>query len=619
LLVTPHDGLLALTARGVFARREADGWTELRAEDSAGRGWWFHDAAAAVETEDGRLWIACAQGIACRERDGSWRMFTGADGVPCLNVTSAAAGCGKVVFGTRRGLVVYQAGEWRYRQGRRYLPDDEVKSVAVDREGTVWVATGAGIAALRTRPMTFAAKAEFYEGQIDRFHRRTPYGYVLDVRVAAPGDTGSVYRHDSDNDGLWTAMYGAGECFAYAATGSPEARDRARQAYAALRFLGTVTQGGPHSPPPGFVARSVLPVADGDPNAQDYTPERDREKQERDRLWKVIAPRWPLSADGEWYWKCDTSSDELDGHYFFYGLYYDHVVETDEEREELREHVRTLTDHLVDHDFCLIDHDGEPTRWGVFRPSLLNDDPDWFPERGLNCLSMLAYLAVAGHITGEGRYRAVMNKLVDEHQYLQNMMTPKTHAGAGSGNQSDDEMAFMGYYHLIRYEEDPRRKACYALSMKRYWQLEAPEMNPFFNFVYAACGKGLSYSSPHGTVDLEPVDDQWLRDALETLRRLPLDRFDWRHDNRERLDILPLPETAYLSDQDRRRAKGCRMDGKVIPVDERYFSHWNHDPWSLETGGEGLTLADGAVYTLPCYMGMYHGFVDRGRPVQEQR
>ncbi|MCJ7638688.1 MAG: hypothetical protein MUO70_02185, partial [Euryarchaeota archaeon] len=32
---------------------------------------------------------------------------------------------------------------------------------------------------------------------------------------------------DSDNDGLWTSMYGAGECFAYAATKDPKAKERA--------------------------------------------------------------------------------------------------------------------------------------------------------------------------------------------------------------------------------------------------------------------------------------------------------------------------------------------------------------------------------------------------------
>ena len=38
---------------------------------------------------------------------------------------------------------------------------------------------------------------------------------------------------------------------------------------------------------------------------------------------------------------------ELDGHYFFYPLYYDLVADTVEEKERVREVVRDLTDHLV--------------------------------------------------------------------------------------------------------------------------------------------------------------------------------------------------------------------------------------------------------------------------------
>ena len=95
----------------------------------------------------------------------------------------------------------------------------------------------------------------------------------------------------------------------------------------------------------------------------------------------------------------DTSSDELDGHYFFYGLYYDLVAETEAERDAVRAHVAAITDHLLAHDYCLVDHDGLPTRWAVFSPRELNFNRQWFAERGLNSLSMLAYLAVAEHVT----------------------------------------------------------------------------------------------------------------------------------------------------------------------------------------------------------------------------
>jgi hypothetical protein len=108
----------------------------------------------------------------------------------------------------------------------------------------------------------------------------------------------------------------------------------------------------------------------------------------------VIVPRWPTSADGKWYWKTDTSSDELDGHYFLYGLYYDLVAETEAEKARVREVTARLTDHLIEHDYCLVDHDGKVTRWGVFGPQYLNG-PFWTAQRGLNSLSVLSYIKVA--------------------------------------------------------------------------------------------------------------------------------------------------------------------------------------------------------------------------------
>ena len=59
-----------------------------------------------------------------------------------------------------------------------------------------------------------------------------------------PGVKKNWKQYDSDNDGLWTSMYGAGECFAYAATGNIQSKVRAKKAFDAMVFLGDVTQDG---------------------------------------------------------------------------------------------------------------------------------------------------------------------------------------------------------------------------------------------------------------------------------------------------------------------------------------------------------------------------------------
>ncbi|MCW5966018.1 MAG: hypothetical protein KIT83_18415 [Bryobacterales bacterium] len=340
---------------------------------------------------------------------------------------------GGIWVGTPQGAAYYVNGEWRYRQGRRWLPHDQVLDLRVDRDGHALFLTPDGLGLIERRVTSLAEKAAFYEEEIDKRHRRTEYEYVLEVSLKQPGDVSAWEQHDSDNDGLWTGMYGAAQCFAYGATKNTKAKERATKALRALGFLSEVTQGGSHPAPPGFPARSILPSEGRDPNMGD-SPERDRRtRAERDGKWKLLTPRWPKSADGKWYWKTDTSSDELDGHYFLYGLYYDLVAETDAEREEVRRIVRRVTDHLLANDYALVDHDGTKTRWGVFGPNDINLDPSWWVERGLNSLSMLTYLRVAQHITGDARYGAAADTLIEKHGYNNNLMFPKNTPGVGGG------------------------------------------------------------------------------------------------------------------------------------------------------------------------------------------
>jgi hypothetical protein len=405
-------------------------------------------------------------------------------------------------------------------------------------------------------------------------------------------------------------MYGAGECFAYGATKDPKAKDRAKKAFEALRFLQKVTQNCDHAAPKGFIARTVRPSDWPDPNVGRL--ESDLREQQHDKLWKAYEPRWPKSADGRWFWKSDTSSDELDGHFFFYPLYFDFCADSEAERARVREVVRDVTDHLIAHQFSFIDLDGKPTRWGIYGPQFLNEDPNWWQERGLKSLSILCYLTVAAHITGERKYLETARELVERHGYAHNAMYPKVHNGPGSGNQSDDEMAFMCYYGLLRYTADENLKSLIRYSFFRYWVNEAPEMNPFFNFAYAAQNLEASLTGMWGPISLKPWRG-WLDDAMATLRGFPLDRLNWPHRNSHRLDIVNLPpvRSSDLDSLDPPRERGQRINGKVLPVENRHFNHWNTDPWQLDYGGNGGELAAGTVFLLPYYMGLYHGYIEK--------
>jgi len=569
----------------------------------------FREGSAKLGAADanGIVWVAHVEAVE-RRGEGRVKAYTAADGLPYDDFTSVAvAPDGSAVwFGTHKGAIRFDGTTWEYREGLRWLPDDDVRGVAVESNGNAWFATKNGVGLISHRNVTLAEKAKLFEDEIDKRHRRTPYQYVESVNLKRPGDLSEWTQHDTDNDGLWTSMYGAGECFDYGATGNAAAKKRADAAFEALWFLREVTQGGQHPAPPGFVARSVLPTSGPDPNRGQSSPEQDARMRQRDAMWKKISPRWPVSADGKWYWKSDTSSDELDGHFFFYGLYYDLVAKSDEEKRRVRQQVAAIADHLIDHGFKLVDHDGLPTRWGIFDPEDLNHSPNWWSERPLNSLSILAYLKVAEHVTGAAKYHEAYRKLIDQHSYDQNVLIPKTNAGPGSGNQSDDEMAFMDYYNLIRYETDPVLRDKYTLSFYHYWTIERPELNPLFNFLYAAINTGQKHRNAFGVEDLSPPGE-WLEESVDTLRRYPLDRVNWRVINSPRKDIVPLPSYARERGD---RGRGFRHNGKVLPIDERFVDHWNQDPWQLDQGGNGMQEADGASFLLPYYLGLYHKFIE---------
>jgi hypothetical protein len=609
IAVSPQGVLYAACGKGLL-ELNGNAWEPVEVRDGLGRAWAVENVLGVAFDSKGKLWFATKAGVGCQTAKG-WQFYEGKDGLPWNDFTGIVAGPeGEVWFTTHFGVIRFDGKEWSYREGPRWLPNNDVAQGAIDAHGNAWFATAAGVGCIERQPMTLARKAEFYEEEIERYIKRTPFGYVAEAPLRRPGDKSSADPGDSDNDGLWTSMYGAGECFAYAATHDPKAKERAKKAFEALRFLQKVTQGGSNAPPKGYIARTIRSTDLPDPNVGRL--EEDRNEQKHDKLWKAYEPRWPKSADGKWFWKSDTSSDELDGHYFFYPLYYDLCADTEAERERVREVVRDITDHLLTHDFALIDHDGKPTRWGVYSPRYLNREPFWWQERGLKSLSILSYLAVAEHITGDPKYAAASRDLIDNHGYAQNAMYPKVQNGPGSGNQSDDEMAFMDYYGLLTCSGDEELKGLMRYSFYRYWVDEAPEMNPFFNFAYAAVNRNASASTPWGDFSVNPWPG-WHEDAMATLYGFPLDRLDWPLRNSHRLDIVPLPlvRARDVESTEEGPKRGNRVNGKVLPIENRHFTQWNTDPWQLDYGGDGNELGAGTVFLLPYYMGLYYGFIEK--------
>lgn len=484
---------------------------------------------------------------------------------------------GVVWVGAPSGLMqrVPEAPRWRLFHSRRWLPDDRVTDLAADGEGNIWAQTPAGVVKFSQQTTTLEAKMAAIHEQLRARHLR--HGLVGAIHGTPPGEPSESWTQDTDdNDGLWTSLYVAAEAFRYGVTGAPDAKQNAWESLQALMHLEEVTGIS------GFVARSILPGDGPNPRARH-------------------GGEWHRSADGRWWWKGDTSSDELDGHYFAYPIYFD-LCATPEEKKQIAAVVGRITDHLIDHGYYYVGPSGKPTRWGVFAPEKLNHDLEWLDERGINSLEILSHLKVADHICGGTKYAEAARRLIEDHAYHINTVLQKIIWPPHVVNHSDDELAFLAYYPLLWYERDKELRRIYLASIHRSWEIERPEGSPFLNYIYASARQASLWPNPtERPAEALLAPEKYDRDlCTEWFRLVPQDTIDWTVNNSARQDLGELMRNRF----DQARAK------IVLPVDERRQIRWNGDPYELDGGSGGQRRDDGTYILLPYWMGRYHRFLD---------
>lgn len=438
-----------------------------------------------------------------------------------------------------------------YFAGRRWLPDDRVTGIGIDGDIT-WIETATGVSRIEYASMTLDEKSRVFVDRVQARHNR--WGLTASSRLRVPGDLSTNEPVSTDNDGLWTAIYVAAESFRYAVTHADDARENARRGMQAIVRLESIT-GIPGFPARSFIKAGVEPQpADGE---------------------------WHDTPDKQWRWKGDTSSDEIVGHYFVYPLYFD-LVADESEKPGLSAAIDRITNHILDHRYQLIDVDGQRTKWGFWGPDAIWEDPD---ETGLRALHILSHLRVAMHMaateTNRARYRAAYDDLIRTQKYHlltrnQKVMVP------GHVNHSDDELAFLSFYPLLRYETDPALVRVYRDGLERSWLIERPERNPLWNVIYAA---------GTGAREFDRAE------SIRTLQEIPMDLVEWDVRNSHRRDV-PLDPSA-----DRFQRTQARV---VLPYDELPIMKWNGNPYRVDGGNGGRTEDDGAYFLLPYWMARYH-------------
>jgi hypothetical protein len=427
----------------------------------------------------------------------------------------------------------------------------------------VLILTDGGLGKLQFFEQTLYKKAAYFDKQVRERHIR--YGFNATLVDMENGKFDQGRLGDSDNDGLWTSMYLAGEAFRYAVTGEDEALQNVQESLDAMERLYTI------NPVEGFPSRSF---------------------SRRGYIDVLADPeRWQHASHPEWDWKATTSSDEAIGHAFVFGVIAE-IVEDEKVKQQAIQLLDDLMQHIVENDFYLIDYDGEPTLWGKWHPDYVNAFPTMVGDRKLNSSNIVSMLQTAYHFTGKEIYREKAFMLMNDHGYLENLMRPMEEIGKAqegtdewaemlseSWNHSDDEMYFLGYWGLYRYAFNDTLKAKFKEAIIDHWEAERPEKDGLWNIFTA----------------LVSPDNFDLEEAIWYLQEYPYDLVNWTMRNSHRRDIELLEENF--------RRQSTK---EVLPPDELPIRRHNANRFGLDGGNGGRSEnSAGDIWLLPYWMGRY--------------
>jgi hypothetical protein len=491
--------------------------------------------------------------------------------LPWPEITTIREIDGKVWFGSTWGaFMLKDDGKFSYYAGKRWIPSDNVVDIAKGPDNSILILTDKGLGQIHREEMTLYDKAMYFEKQVRERHIR--FGFNATISGMTNGDVTTGSLETSDNDGLWTTMYLAGEVFRYAVTHSGEALQNIRSCMDAMERLYTI------NPVPGFPSRSF----------------------ER-RGYKYHDKPWRRAEDPEWDWKSTTSSDEAIGHIFAFGAIAE-LVDVPELKSKAIELIDTLMSTALKNDHYLVDWNGEPTTWGRWNPEYVNARPKMVGDRKINSSNYVGMLQTAYHFTHKEKYKKAAFDLMDKHGYLENLMRPMSQVGRApedaddwskmlseGWNHSDDEMYYCGYWGLYRYAFNDKLKGMYKEAIVDHWEAERPEKEGLWNIMTAIVGN----------------DNYDFDEAIWYLQGYPLDLINWTVMNSQRKDIEKM-EPNFRE----------QTITEVLPPQELRISRHNANRFDLDSKGEGRSEnSAGDIWLLPYWIGRYLNVI--GEPVQK--
>ncbi len=358
-------------------------------------------------------------------------------------------------------------------------------------------------------------------------------------------------------------------------------------------------------------------------------------------------------------YKGDTSADEVIGHLFIYKLAYDILGPEDPEIKKLIENtMSSFAQHIVDNGYNLVDGSGQPTTWGKYNRTYLHNG-QVLGGAALQTSVILSALKLAHYVTGDKKwadeYR--MAALDEQYQYAE-IMTQEMEryrfailefANSASPilgfilrpliktdlvktlyrmilNYSDEEMAMLAYYLLFQMEDDEELLKYYEDGLNDWWYSMSHSENPLWYYVYQ-----LAYPEE---VKTDYYGNSLIKTAAWQLSRHPIDTRSYLASNSNRDDIAELDleelgiggteilsydpnvKKPFFSDSDNNilRIIGTvlrlgSLKWKVAPADEREVHKYNGSSYRLDTGHNPNYMEGSTTYTLPYWMGRYHGML----------
>ncbi|MBR4726317.1 MAG: hypothetical protein IK080_00325 [Clostridia bacterium] len=517
--------------------------------------------ACSIERETGFVWLATDRGVVLYDDGRGWYDSGVIDTLPAEEAFDLCfLADGTVAVATAAGLVLIEEGGKHYLPAERWTPAQKINAVAACGSD-VFAATDRGVSCISQKEMTLEEKAEAFFRTSEDFFFRAP-GFHTRVGGLQGNDLAGGHVVITDNDGLWTQVYLAALCFAYAVTGREDYRAAARRYKEGMLLLTRV------SGIPGFTARAVR-----FPHEPGFGKGTGRDGDE-----------WHPSPDGSCEWLGETSSDEMTGHFFGFSIYYD-LCADENEKAEIRAAVCGIVDHILANGYRLCDIDGLPTTWACWAPDELNEKNMWLWEKCLNSLQMLAFLDVAYHMTGDEKYCAEFRHLAFEKHYLLNAAHEKK--ADGRVTHIDDQLGFLNLATILRLETDPAIRRYLLMGMRAHWDYERDEGNPLWNLIYGA------FTSGESDLDL----------TLQTLRDFPTDLVSCDLHNSARKD-LEYDETPLAWGGERQMKTALRWDA-------RQLTSYSSNPYRVDATARGNAMSP-YIFLLPYWFGRYYGLIDEG-------